>query len=233
MFSRIRKRMGTSGMILGIIALIIALGGTAIAALPGLNSRQKKEVKKIAKKYAGIPGSTGPQGPVGASGSQGSKGDTGPKGDRGENGERGEPGPTETKLLPGQTETGAWSFAVPPDPDRSSAGTFVTYSFPLRVEPAPHFDPNTNWNPKGAGETTPCPGTAKEPEAAPGEFCVYASELSNAGAPIYYNTGAPEFNPDRTSGIVLEFVLASGAGEAYGTGTWAVTAACPEEAPEC
>jgi hypothetical protein len=92
----IREPFGTAGLVVACVALIAALGGTALAAAK-LNSTQKKEVEKIAKKYAGkpgAPGAAGPQGPAGANGKDGAQGEKGAKGDTGEKGEKGAKGDT-------------------------------------------------------------------------------------------------------------------------------------------
>jgi hypothetical protein len=91
----IREPFGTAGLIVACVALIAALGGTALAAKGALTGKQKKEVEKIAKKYAGkpgAPGATGPQGPAGANGKDGAQGDKGAQGEKGAPGEKGEKG---------------------------------------------------------------------------------------------------------------------------------------------
>jgi len=88
LYRRLHERFGTVGLMLGVIALILALSGTALAAKGALTGKQKKEVKKIAKQFAGKPGAPGPAGPAGA------QGPTGPKGDKGDTGEKGEKGST-------------------------------------------------------------------------------------------------------------------------------------------
>jgi hypothetical protein len=97
LYRRFHDRFGTAGVVLGVIALIAALGGTALAA-GGLTGQQEKQVKKIAKKYAGKRGPAGPQGPAGANGAQGEKG---AKGDPGIAGPAGKSVVT-TALLPGE-----------------------------------------------------------------------------------------------------------------------------------
>jgi hypothetical protein len=88
MFSSLRDRFGTAGLVVAIMALVIALVGTAYAASK-LNSTQKKEVEKIAKKYAGKkgapgdPGAPGPQGPAGTNGTNGTNGKDGTNGTNG------------------------------------------------------------------------------------------------------------------------------------------------------
>ena len=85
MLSRLHERLGTAGLIVGVVALIAALAGTALAA-GGLTKPQEKQVTKIAKKYAGkngapgAPGSTGPAGPPGAPGAAGKDGTNGTNG---------------------------------------------------------------------------------------------------------------------------------------------------------
>ncbi len=98
MFSRIRDKFGTAGLIIAVIALVAALAGTAFAAAK-LNGKQKKEVEKIAKKWANkIPG---PAGPKGDNGAPGAKGDQGAKGETGDAGPPGKGIVTGT-LNPGQ-----------------------------------------------------------------------------------------------------------------------------------
>jgi hypothetical protein len=78
----IREPFGTAGLIVAMIALVAALGGTALAAAK-LNSTQKKEVEKIAKKYAGPAGKAGANGTTGSNGAAGAKGDAGAAGGAG------------------------------------------------------------------------------------------------------------------------------------------------------
>jgi hypothetical protein len=84
MYRRFHDRFGTAGVVIGVIALIAALGGTAFAASK-LNSTQKKEVSKIAKKEAqkyansnpGAPGTNGTNGTNGKDGAPGAPGTNG------------------------------------------------------------------------------------------------------------------------------------------------------------
>jgi len=95
----IREPFGTAGLIVACIALVAALGGTALAAKGALTGKQKKEVEKIAKKYAGkpgAPGAAGPQGPAGANGPQGPSGLDGENGKDGKNGTNGTNGTSVT-----------------------------------------------------------------------------------------------------------------------------------------
>jgi Collagen triple helix repeat (20 copies) len=234
MISRIHGRLGTAGFIVAIVALMAGLAGTAFAAVDRLSNQEKKEVKGIAKKFAGKQGPQGVAGPQGAPGTPGKDGANGKDGAPGQNGEDGacSAAVPDCVLPPGATQTGLWSFS-----DKDVFGTLFTISFPLQVEPAPvgrvHWIGKDAWlEPGQSYDTGDCPGTVADPQAEPGEVCIYADTVENAGQgntrrPV--NIGA--YTSDPNSGIVGEFEIASGA-EGYGYGSWAATA-CPEEEPLC
>ncbi len=231
MISRVHNKLGTAGFAVAIVALIAALTGTAFAALPGLNSKQKGEVKKIAKQVAGAIGPAGPQGSPGAAGAPGGvggKGASGVTGPTGPEGEEGPPGPTETILPAGETSTGLWAFK-----DKGVEETSMTISFPLRVVPQPEFATQTNWLLPDEPPTANCPGSVTNPEAAPGQVCLYVLGITNAGSfarhvPQLHQT----YTPDETSGWGGSFLIEEGM-EGFGNGTWAVTAPCPVTEPAC
>jgi len=85
----IREPFGTAGLIVACLALVLAMGGAAVAAKGSLTGKQKKEVEKIAKKYAGKPGAAGAAGAPGPAGPGGAKGDKGDAGTNGTNGTNG------------------------------------------------------------------------------------------------------------------------------------------------
>lgn len=87
MYRRYKERFGTAGVVLGVIAIVLAIGGSAIAA-SGLTGKQKKEVKAIAKSFQG----TGPAGPAGTAGTNGTNGTNGVAGKDGVNGSAGSNG---------------------------------------------------------------------------------------------------------------------------------------------
>ena len=210
MLKRIHDKLGTAGLAVAVVALVVALTGTAFAALPGLNSKQKKEVKKIAKSV-GQAGPAGPPGVKGDTGAPGPAGKDGPTGPQGPQGQQGPPGPTETQLPSGETSTGVWAF--------SNLGVgmfgFASISFPLRVEPAPAL----HFLPEGASPTVECPGTVTEPEAAPGQLCIYTQTLQEASG------GDENVAVDPTSGWIGRFAIETDeAPGGRGRGTWAVTA---------
>jgi hypothetical protein len=209
MLQRLRKRepFGKAGLTVAVIALVFALVGGAWAAA-GLSSKQEKEVTKIAKKYAG---KQGPAGPAGTAGPAGPKGDTGAKGDKGDQGIQGPPGPLLETLESGQSETGAWSFA-----NFSTGEAVVTISYPFRLETAlPTSD--IVFLEEGEEETTDCPGTVEEPEAAQGKLCIYQEPIGAEDVmqsvifwPASMTTGAS--------------IAVKGEAGGAGIGTWALTA---------
>lgn len=224
MFRRLHERLGAAGLIIAVAALIAALAGSAVAATAfKLTKSEQKEVIKIVKKYA-KPGPTGPQGPPGAPGAKGDTGPAGPKGDKGVTGPQGAtgpegpPGPTETKLPYEKTLTGVWAFTG----EGNGRAEYVPVSFPLRVEPRPN-SPASNFIEPGGEPTAECPGSVSEPEAAPGQFCMYAQFLNNVKGP---QLNMSNLSQDFTSGVIAEFLIGAEPEEGWGHGTWAVTA-CP------
>jgi hypothetical protein len=249
MFSRIHSKLGPAGFAVAIIALAAALGGTAFAA-SGLNGTQQKEVKKIAKKFAGKQGPVGPTGATGLAGAPGS-GAIGPAGKNGTDGEDGADGKgvltgseasgtancegrggvwveVESSGLKryvcngedgeggaaGGTETGLWSFTA-----KGPSGALMTISYSQRLASGPTF----NWVGPGEAATTACPGSPSNPEAAPGNVCLYAETVSGAGEGTdKHPSGFFGYTSDPRSGATVEFAIESEA-EGYGFGSWAVT----------
>jgi hypothetical protein len=87
--------------IVAVLALVLALGGTAVAAKRYLitNSKQiapkaLQEIAALAAKQGatGAPGPQGPRGEKGPDGAKGPSGDKGPLGDKGPTGDKGPPG---------------------------------------------------------------------------------------------------------------------------------------------
>jgi Collagen triple helix repeat (20 copies) len=213
MLSRVHSKLGTAGLFVAVVALVAALTGAAFAA-GGLTKQQEKQVKKIAKKYAGKRGPQGPQGPAGANGAPGAKGDTGargPEGLEGPEGPRGLEGNPWTAggVLPsGETETGTWGFGAEP----AETGQLVTLSLNIPLAEKPEA---IHYLKPGEGETPECPGTVQEPEAAPGQVCIYAVVEEKANF-------VSVFGERFTTGAAVLFNVQK---EGIAFGTWAITAA--------
>ena len=109
------KRL-TPAMVVAMIALLVALGGTAGAATVLITGAQIKngtiglaDLSPAAKSSlrgqsgpTGPQGSAGPQGNAGPQGAQGSQGERGPQGSPGSKGEQGAPGPASLDALDGK-----------------------------------------------------------------------------------------------------------------------------------
>lgn len=226
LYQRFHDRFGTAGVILGVIALTLALGGTALAASGKLTSKQKKEVIKIAKKYAGkpgAPGAVGPQGPAGTKGDTGAVGPQGKEGPQGEDGPQGKEGSPWTAggtLPSNETETGAWAVG------NNDVAYMVSLSFNIPLEEAPELGFVNVAGEEAAGgeafhEVEHCTGSAEEPSAPAGYVCIYgASEELGTGPPGFGWFAATSVNTF-VSGAAFPYV----AGEEHTAwGTWAVTA---------
>lgn len=216
----IREPLGTAGLIVACVALVAALAGGAYAA-SSLNGKQKKEVKAIAKQEAkkfatsgpaGLPGPAGPAGAIGKDGQNGSNGAQGTQGIQGPQGIQGEPWTAGGTLPAGETLTG--TFTTPQVPT-GIAGTFVSISFPipLAVGDIPTVNLINAGGSAEIGEAANCPGSVGEPEADPGNVCLYAEKTENVLT--------TEEQMSTEAGAVLAFILNAG-GVSFGS--WAVTA---------
>lgn len=99
MISRLREHLGGAGLVLAAVALIVALGGGAMAATGGSGGGSGGEATASAKGprgKQGKTGKTGKTGPAGPAGPAGATGPTGAKGDAGAAGSSGTPGTSAT-----------------------------------------------------------------------------------------------------------------------------------------
>ena len=245
MLSAIRKRL-TYANVAMTLALVFAMSGGAYAASKVLITSTKQISPKVLKSLKGANGTNGAAGPAGVVGAAGATGPGGPQGPQGPAGTNGEPGKNGTNgtngqegspwtaggTLPGgKTETGSWTVSV------SGEGTarMAAISFPIRLAKAlgpkeVHFIGNA------ATKHTACPGTVAEPEAEPGNLCVYETGMEgtkrNSEGSVAYifpssgflnlRVSKEETTGAGTAGAVLFF---EGEGSvASGWGSWAVTA---------
>lgn len=200
MVQRIRKQLGPAGLAIGILALIVALAGTAFAAKAVFTKKQEKQIVKIAKKYAGkdgAPGSAGPPGPKGDNGAAGPQGKEGPEGKPGLEGSPWTAGGT---LPSKESLSGHWAAGVA---GSIAAFTGISFGLPLSTGPDPVVVPS--------GETKPgCTGSKTAPTADPGKLCVYVAEqLGSVSIEVADKYGA---------------VVKVEGEPSFGYGAWAVTA---------
>jgi hypothetical protein len=132
------------------------------------------------------------------------------------NGAQGDPGPFPGTLPSGKTLRGVYyaENTAAAAADRTSDS--VSFGFTLASQPAAHYIAS------GATPPAQCPGTVNSPEAAPGHLCVYEfSRFSVTSAGIV----------DPTEGVIGQSskegfgvgATASGAGNYFVGGAWAVT----------
>jgi Collagen triple helix repeat (20 copies) len=251
MFQAIRTRINATSVV-AVLALVLAMTGGAYAAGRYLITSTKQISPKVLKALkgsvgangaTGAAGPAGPQGPGGAQGPGGGQGPQGPAGPKGEPGAKGEKGLQGEKgttgfaeFLPsGKSERGVWSAA---GTATAANQVFVgTISFPIPL-PAGLPSANTNWiGPKeGEGEESQnktlipahCKGTVANPQAVPGNLCVFARTFRNAKEPA---VGLNEFVDPRDftattagpEGTVLDF-SSEAEGLMFADGDWVVTA---------
>jgi hypothetical protein len=240
----IREPFGTAGLIIAMVALVAALGGSAVAANSALSGKQKKEVEKIAKKFAGKPGTNGaagPQGQPGAAGAAGGAGKEGPQGKEGpegkqgkegRQGKQGEPWTAGGTLPANATETGLWSVGPVSSADAIAVITAPVASFAIKLESVPtaesvHYilanGKEYRFNPAKLpaeeeieeAASTACLGTVAEPTATAGNLCIYSqAEISLQPPP------SQELLVTKV-GAEAEFITKPG--ERFARGSWAVT----------
>ncbi|HEX5928110.1 MAG TPA: hypothetical protein VFY48_01830 [Solirubrobacterales bacterium] len=193
-----------------------------------------------AKGDTGAAGANGSNGSNGSDGAKGATGATGPSGTQGAKGATGATGPTGlsgfTKTLPpGETETGTYSIVSengePQVLELPYAVDSISFSIPLA---APLDDSHVKYAPNAGPLPAECEnsahaGTASvfNPEAQPGYLCVYGGVVSGnlnvSAMEIFTPSG---FGPGANVSGTLLLQEIEGP-EAYGAGTWAVTAPVP------
>ena len=227
--------------VISVLALFVALGGGAYAAvssIPGpdgvirgcyqkskgtlrvIKSGQKCQKKSelaISWNQKGVPGTTGQAGPQGITGSQGQPGTNGKDGANF----------TATATLPsGQTETGVWGMLVNTPSTPTPFGHAVSFTIPLTGG----LDSNHVVYVPTNGSSAFCPGDG---QALPGYLCVYEHyRTGNVNDPVPASNNAIYNLANNGSGGNLGadkhgFQLVFGAQSsafAMINGTWSVTA---------
>jgi Collagen triple helix repeat (20 copies) len=231
--NRTRIARVSPALMVAMLALLVALSGTAIATTSAIVTGKQivngsitgADVKNRSLRpidfrgslrgprgLQGITGPQGPQGPSGIAGQPGPKGDQGDKGDKGEKGDKGQDLTVDSTLPPGKTLAGVWA----------TSEQFHSVTFQPRLAFA---IPEANHHYIGLGDPKPsaCQGTAAAPTAATGHVCVYANWEFDVNSVQFSN---PEFSK---LGFNLFFYYGSANGNARGT--WAATAPVPINLP--
>lgn len=230
-------RRPSPGLVVGLIALFVALGGTGYAAvvLPAhsVGTKQLKrdavtssKVKNFSLLRRDFKRGQLPRGPQGRAGPRGATGPPGPEG------ATGPAGPSALGTVPsGQTIRGAIGGDFHAfDNTASDFGVDVTFPIPAPVGVSDDdvFVNVDSWQDAG-GQTAPttsdtkagCTGTPSTPTATPGKVCIYVSGADHAfnlaGYSVLFGTGASRY------GFKLKWD-ASQTGDTFVDATWAYTA---------
>jgi hypothetical protein len=212
-----RLRLPSPSMLVACAALLVALGGTGVAAVTAVlprnsvgalqlraNSVNSAKVLNhsllaIDFKAGQIP--AGPAGPVGPAGPAGPTGATG----------------FVDQLPSGKTLTGNFAgraYANAPGQDMQIP---ISFAFPLSDAPTPHYIKFGSANPSA------CRGNPTEPKADPGHLCIYeAVPGSNATGRAFDPISGADDQANKYGGGVA--ATATAAGDFRVRGTWAVTA---------
>jgi hypothetical protein len=197
-------------LVISAIALFAALGGVGWAA--GLvsgktikpNSIPLNRLTKSARSSL-----AGRQGPVGLTGPQG------PRGDRGEKGDVGPEGPFAEVVPNGKTLVGTYAARIHATAANQELIAPISFGFRFSSAPTPHF--------VALGTTPPaqCPGNGLNPQATPGNLCIYETSETNRISPLVvdvnFNIGSSPFG----ASVLTESVAA---GVSATSGSWAATA---------
>jgi hypothetical protein len=205
-----RRRLNYAN-ITATLALFFAMSGGAFAAKHYLINSTKQINPKVLKT---LRGNRGPAGPTGAAGITGKEG---PAGKEGAAGKQGPPGPFVANLPSGQTLRGNYAGRAFGEPGQDMQIP-ITFAFPLAAAPATHY--------VVSGEAPPaqCPGTAAEPQATPGNLCVYESTPAiNANSMRVFDPIGGENNQANRFGAGVA-AGATAKGDFRVRGSWAVTA---------
>ena len=187
MMKRLRPQLPSPAMVVAILALVVALSGSAIAAVivssPSQLGKNVVTGKKI-KKNAVTSKKVKDHSLLGKDFKSGQL----PAGAKGDKGDKGDPGTSvfNSSIPSGQTVKGVWGgrFATP---------TANTYSFNPRVgfpvaAPVGLADAQVSF-PAGTALTAPgdqdptCTGSADVPTAPAGKVCVYVDAVTTGAAP--------------------------------------------------
>lgn len=223
---RITRRL-TPAMAVGGIALLLALGGVAFAAIPDshgvIHACYQKDggplrvIDSAKRGFAGRCHRSEVSLTFNQRGRRGLRGRQGIQGTQGPQGNPGPAGPLTTTLPSGQTLRGWFNFdTVAAAADQISGGN-ISFGFALGRAPTVQIIP------VGGPSTAQCPGSVASPSAASGNLCVYESSLSNVSAVFLCGASTCSATPTSDPFGSEVFVHATAAGRFFVDGTWAVT----------
>lgn len=213
----LRPRRPSAAMIVALIALMVALGGTSYAAfsLPK-NSVGTKQLKKNAVTTPKIKNGAVTAGKINPAGLTVPSATNANHATSATSAASATSASSASTLAAGRTLTG--DYAV--DGDSTYADATVTFAFPLSSAP------KANYIAAGTTPPTQCPGSPANPEAAPGNLCIYEITSTNVGAFCPFAAGV-YFSSCGTvdkQGFGVEVFPSTSGSFVESVGTWAVTA---------
>jgi hypothetical protein len=210
----IRRHLSYANIV-ATLALVFAMGGSAVAANHYLINSTKQINPKVLRKLKGNTGKRGRAGPQGPAGSLGATGLQGAKGTEGGKGAEGPAGQSALSPLPsGQSESG--DYAIRPDNTATAGEVEEAVTFPIRLAAVIPFD-KVVWTPTGTA--THCSGPG---HADPGYLCVYSDEHGSLESPEVRNQEGPFAEGTGHFGFVLDWLVKGP--DAIDIGTYTVTA---------
>ncbi len=201
------KHRPSPAMVLAIVALIVALGGTGYAAIKlpansvGTAQLKKDAVTSLKVKNGSLlagdfKAGQVPAGPAGPTGSPGAAGPAGPA------------GPFPDALPSGKTIRGAFNIGGTAAAAGALANTSISFIYAFATAPTVKIVL------QGAAAPAECSGNATFPQAQAGFVCIYEESKTNSvGVTL---------NAVNRSGATI-FTNSSAAGGFFTFGTWAAT----------
>jgi hypothetical protein len=213
---RLRGKLTYANVISTLCLVLFVGGGSAYAAARlesesvGTEQLKKGAVTPTKLSKGSKAALTGPAGPRGAAG---------PSGPQGERGQAGPPGPLVDTLPSGRTLTGMYAVAGVAGGKFDRALEGISFSIPLASAPASHVIL------LGGSPTPECPGSTANPQAAPGNLCLYEDRHENilAGSDCATGSGTSNGCGTATRFGAIVFVEAGGENSFFAEGSWAVT----------
>jgi hypothetical protein len=217
----VRVGRQSPALIVAMLALFVALTGTAVATTSALigsaqirnNSITGLDVKNRSLRPIDFRGSV--RGPRGLRGLTGATGAPGAKGDKGDKGDTGPPGPfPQTNLPSGTTIRGNYGTGGFANTTVHFYFADIAYGFQMSAPLAVH------WIAEAGAPPAECPGTVDNPQAAAGHLCIYERNNANVGSRDLAAGGSTRWGASP--------FIRSGTGSAdsssWSHGTWAATA---------
>jgi hypothetical protein len=204
---RVWKHRPSPAMVIAIVALVVALGGTGYAAvtLPA-NSVGTAQLKKDAVTSLKVKNGSLLRGDFKAG--QIPAGPAGPEGPAGGAGPAGPAGPFPDALPSGKTIRGAYNIGATAAAAGALANTSISFIYAFATTPTVKIVL------QGAAAPAECTGNATFPQAQAGFVCIYEESKTNSvGVTL---------NAVNRSGATI-FTNSSAAGGFFTFGTWAAT----------